>query len=114
VELDGVTVLEPDVGTSPRPSIDEVVALVVFQVSVTCCPAVMASGEAEIDAVGCAAGGGAVAIGVCTLCLHPATATRQKSTAAEIENLVFESKAVTPSEKTVTSTRALVRLKCGL
>ena len=54
MEAVGVTVLTPEVGTSPMPSIETVVASVVRHVSTTWSPAEIVAGVAVICAVGAA------------------------------------------------------------
>jgi hypothetical protein len=102
VETLGATLRVPEAATSPRPSIEAVVALVVFQLSVTCSPAVIAAGEAVRFAVGAGgASGGAVATGVCTLCLQPAKAISDAASRAPVKNLVFKSKAILLQEQII-------------
>jgi len=80
VEVVGVTVFVPEVGTSPMPSMDALVASVVFHVSVTWSPAEMDSGCAEILAVGAgAAGGGVAGGGGGVFFLQPEMATKAKT-----------------------------------
>src|ERR1017187_6849181 len=79
----GVTVFTPELGTSPMPSIDTVVASAVRQDSTTWSPAEITDGVAVICAAGAgavAAGGGAVSMGsgACFF-LQPATATSATS-----------------------------------
>jgi hypothetical protein len=78
VEVLGVTVLTPLVGTSPIPSITALVASVVRQLSVTWSPAEIWLGVAVICAVGGTEVGGAVAAGGGGACffLQPATANK--------------------------------------
>lgn len=78
----GVTVLTPEEGTSPMPSMDTDVASVVFQESCTWSPAEITVGEAVNCAVGAgAAAGGGAASGGGNGCffLHPETATKAAS-----------------------------------
>src|ERR1700678_4144896 len=79
----GVTVLTPEVGTEPMPSMLTVVASAVRQERTTWSPAEMTEGVAVICAVGAGTedGGGAVSAGSGGPCffLQPATASNETS-----------------------------------
>lgn len=84
-------VFTPEGGTSPRPSIEALVAFVVFQVSTTLSPAVTTVGDTEIFAVGAGAvAGGAVATGGGgSFFLQPAPATRAISKTTGTKSLLI-------------------------
>jgi hypothetical protein len=78
----GVTVLTPEVGTSPKPSIDTDAASVVRQVNCTWSPAVITLGVAVSCAVGAgtvAGGGASWGGGNAAFFLHPETAIKDAS-----------------------------------
>jgi hypothetical protein len=81
----GVTVLTPEVGTSPIPSIEMVVASDVRQERTTWSPAEITEGVAVICAVGAGAeevGGAVIGAGGASFFLQPATATNATSKTA--------------------------------
>jgi hypothetical protein len=99
VEAVGMTVLVPDVGTAPMPSMDAALELVVLQLRTTGSPAVTAIGEASMCAVGeggtttggatAAAGGGGA-----TFFLQPVSEIEAMASAAKMRIRLRRSKGL--------------------